>query len=170
MDEKQCTKCGAVKSLSAFYMASSRPGGHLAQCKQCVGEKQQQYKDANKDSISAYHRERYVRQRAEIMARNEDWRLANMAKQVARVTRYKQRRRNAAPAWLTSEDHSRILTKYKEARWMTERTGVRHHVDHIVPLQGKTASGLHVPWNLRVIPARENQKKFNRLTQNITML
>lgn len=39
---------------------------------------------------------------------------------------------------------------------LTKRTGVEHHIDHIRPL---SKGGMHIPENLRVIPAAENLSK-----------
>lgn len=41
-------------------------------------------------------------------------------------------------------------------------TGFDWHVDHILPLKGKTVSGLHIWSNLQVIPKIINLKKGNK--------
>ena len=46
---------------------------------------------------------------------------------------------------------------------LNKNTAEKWHVDHIVPLQGKNVCGLHVEYNLKVIPAIDNLKKSNRL-------
>ena len=75
--------------------------------------------------------------------------------------RHKRRRaiQNATPLWLTDAEKQEMADLYLEAATRTIQTGVKHHVDHIIPLQGKTVCGLHVPWNLQVIEAIENLKK-----------
>lgn len=56
---------------------------------------------------------------------------------------------------------------YVEARRLTQLTGIKHHVDHIVPLKGRLVCGLHVETNLRVITAIENLRKRDKLIEGI---
>lgn len=72
----------------------------------------------------------------------------------------------ATPKWLTAEHKAEIVATYNEAVRIGEETGIPHHVDHIVPIRGKNVSGLHVPWNLRVITAEENYKKLNKFSDD----
>lgn len=64
------------------------------------------------------------------------------------------------PPWV---DMKALRAIYERARRLSVKTGIKHHVDHIVPLISDVASGLHVPWNLRIVPAGENVRKSNRL-------
>ena len=54
---------------------------------------------------------------------------------------------------------------YAEAKRLTAETGVAHHVDHIIPLQGDFVSGLHVETNMRVITGSDNSRKRNKFTE-----
>ena len=76
---------------------------------------------------------------------------------------YKNSKQRATPKWLSKGHKQAIEAIYKECQGVTEETGLKHHVDHIIPLRGKTVSGLHVPWNLQILLASDNCKKKNSI-------
>lgn len=75
----------------------------------------------------------------------------------------RRKHRLATPKWLTQAQKGQIRELYKIAITMTKTTGEQYVVDHIVPLRSEFVCGLHVPWNLRVIPRQENLLKSNKL-------
>ena len=90
------------------------------------------------------------------------YRLKNKGLYNALGAKRRAQRLQATPQWLTDFDHTYIKCLYQLASMRTRESGEAWHVDHIVPLRGKNVSGLHVPWNLQVIPATENLSKSNK--------
>lgn len=70
------------------------------------------------------------------------------------------RRSHATPSWA---DRDAIRAIYVAAAAITKQQGVRHHVDHIVPLKSRLVCGLHVEHNLQILSASANAKKSNRV-------
>lgn len=58
-------------------------------------------------------------------------------------------------------DFVEIRKVYREADRLSLATGVKHNVDHIVPLNHPRVCGLHVHFNMRAIPAGPNMAKSN---------
>lgn len=92
--------------------------------------------------------------------RNVEYKRKNAGRVIEQTTYRKRHIRMATPRWVSRDE---IRAFYDSAAALSNGTGIKHHVDHIVPLRGKLVSGLHVPWNLRVIPAAENMSKRNSL-------
>lgn len=71
----------------------------------------------------------------------------------------KASRRLRVPKWLDNTEMGKINEIYKRCVVLEKKTGIPHHVDHILPLHGKLVSGLHVPSNLQILTAKENMRK-----------
>lgn len=94
------------------------------------------------------------------LARKRQYRLETPDKQAALCRNYQARKLNAMPSWADLEE---IESIYLKARKMTKSTGIKHHVDHVIPLRGKLVCGLHVHGNMQVLTAFENQSKGNKI-------
>ena len=93
-------------------------------------------------------------------ATNRNWNENNKPVKAALQAKRKTAQLQRTPTW---DPHAHlIVAKYQLATMLTKASGIEHHVDHIIPLQGKKASGLHVFSNLRVIPGSDNVKKSNK--------
>lgn len=84
----------------------------------------------------------------------------NQAQLRIRNAEYLSARELATPYW---SDLIAIGVIYQRCQQVSAATGIQYHVDHIIPIRGANVSGLHVPWNLQIIPATENLAKGNRV-------
>lgn len=104
----------------------------------------------------------YKNNKKAINSQNNQWRHDNKGKVNALGAKYRAAKLQATPLWLTDDHLKQIEEFYIEARRLTQTTNIKHHVDHIIPLQGNGVSGLHVPWNLQILTKTDNLRKSNK--------
>jgi 5-methylcytosine-specific restriction endonuclease McrA len=92
--------------------------------------------------------------------RVSEWAKANRARSNARARINRLRRIRATPAWLDAIQRAQIQEFYEIAAARSVQTGEKHHVDHIFAIKGQGWCGLHVPWNLQVLTAEHNDRKW----------
>jgi len=141
-------------------------------CSDCRKKKKKDWDDQNKDRCKEYCNNYYAknepfREGRKGYAKDYEKQNRGLASfKVGKSSREASRRArklSATPSWLTEEQKSKITDFYWLAQDLEITSGQKYHVDHIVPLQGKQVCGLHVPWNLQVIPADINISKSNKL-------
>jgi len=104
----------------------------------------------------------YRTERKDIVAQGKRaWAAKNPGATSAAAKLRKWAQKQRTPKWLTKDDLWLIREAYALASLRTKMLGIQYEVDHCVPLQGETVSGLHVPNNLQVIPRVLNRAKWN---------
>ncbi len=176
--EQKCRTCDITKPISEYHKNKTYSSGFSSECKECrnlahrewynsnkstVLEKQKVYEATNKEII-AKRKKLYIENNQErIYSNNKIWKRNNLSKNASYTAKRRASLKFCTPKWLTEEQKSEILKFYNLSYLLTESTGVKHHVDHIEPINGENFTGLHVPWNLQVIPHYENESKGNKL-------
>lgn len=179
METKTCTKCEATKPVGEFDHFNDKSRNKVrvrAHCKTCRRGMVKSYDDSNKDKKADYNkkyrsenedalkeaRKRYhLNNRERILSYLKTWRKENPDIVAYHGVKKRQKKRCATPNWLTEDQKEQIKSIYEHAKDCNHFGDGRYEVDHIVPIQGKSVCGLHVPWNLQVIPMDVNRAKNN---------
>ena len=176
-----CNVCKIDQNLDNFHNCKTFPLGKVYTCKVCAKEKAikwgrdnpekkkenslRHYKDNKDDYIERANLCNWQRKNRERVNQNNKKRYwLNRSLYVSRLAEKRARRFQATPDWLSFEQKEQIKSVYNLASELTKQTGVPYQVDHIIPLNNPIVCGLHVPWNLQALPAKENMSKGNRVT------
>jgi hypothetical protein len=136
-------------------------------------EKARVWKKRNRAKVLASQRSRASVNYDKNRAARKAWEKRNPTAAAESFKRYRERNRVEIRARLAASKEGRekrrvlwanrdaIIEIYRQAELMTRTTGRLHVVDHVIPLQGRTVSGLHVETNLRVVERHENARKHN---------
>ena len=190
---KKCSRCQLAQDNDRFHKDSQSKSGFKSQCKTCCLSAAKNYRTLNKDKVREakqkcylskkekyrlMHSSYFFNNKAKLLKINKDWQLSNKEKMRAYRAKWKinnpeevradnnyrkSLKRRATPPWITEEHLKEIKAWYRaaaECKWLSDE---KLHVDHIIPLRGKDVCGLHVPWNLQVLPASTNFRKSNKV-------
>lgn len=125
----------------------------------------------DKQELKEYHKKWYEKNKEKRIIQTGEYQKANphIAKKAQRKYRQlnkpklaeKRARRRASKCALVQFYKKECEPIYDLAKDCQVTSGEKYHVDHIIPLNGENVCGLHVPWNLQVLPSDINERKSN---------
>lgn len=152
--DKSCQRCGLKKPASDFLQSKSDRN----KCYECRSElkraEYQKYKEQTKKRANDFYQR--IKTLPELFAKKleqtRNWKKQNPKKVLANTRARQMKKKQRTPKWAD-------LNKIKE---IYRNCPEGFHVDHIIPINGKNVSGLHVETNLQYLPAETNVRKSNK--------
>lgn len=130
---KQCWSCGLTRPLGDFPR-TAKPDGQAGYCRLC-NSRDQKISYRPKGAGRVYQMEEHNAQRNHVTAKA---------------------RARALGAAMPPADDSAILLIYRASQWRSKATGIRHEVDHVIPL---SLGGAHSHSNLQILTQDEHRVK-----------
>lgn len=165
-----------------YFTGKMCRNGHVAErltcnsdCLECLAARSRHQRANAPERKAATNARYYSKNKELVLSINASWRANNITRMrsirrahyMANKSAYyvasglrKRRVMQATPSWV---DREAIRKVYREANTLTATTGIKHDVDHVMPLNGRGFCGLHVPWNIQALPTSINRAKGNRV-------
>ena len=154
--EGMCVKCQNDAGLARMRKKRKNP-----EYKKADNDRALRYYHNNKKVIAEKRKKDW--RSGKIKDRQYEYYKKNKSKYCALTVHYQMKKKMHTLSCVSSRE---FISFYKKRDALTDKTGIPHEVDHYYPLQGENICGLHVPWNLQIIPASENRQKHNSMPED----
>lgn len=155
---KNCNKCNTELIIEKNW-TEGRKRAYYYICTPCKSKKEIKWFKNNPDKKAKSDKKWAQNNKEKCNKIKRKWAKNNPDKLNARTAKRRAKKLDATPPW---SDLNKIVVLYEKAKWLESITGLKYHVDHIIPLQGKDVCGLHVWHNLQILEKSENIKKGNK--------
>jgi hypothetical protein len=177
---KKCNGCLEIKDLEKFGKDKTKKDGRSTQCRECRRKAElaynaknrekrklyaEKYREENRELVNQNQKDYYKRNKSKVLKSAQVYRENNLPSILNRNKLRKAHQRNLFKN-LNKKQQSSVLEIYQlredlSLASLAAGSSTIYHVDHIIPLNGDRVSGLHVPSNLQLLPAKENMMKSN---------
>ena len=185
---KVCNKCLILKPIGDFSKRHQHRNERRNDCKSCHQRTSREWKYKNKQRVLEYNSQ-YRKENKTIVQNSMNNYIKNnpdryrqllkkyRVKNQQKIQKYRSDnidyfnkqssfrracKKQAIPLWFGELDKLVLAEAFALTKDRFLQTGVKWHVDHIVPLQSEIVCGLHCADNMQVIPAIQNLNKSNR--------
>lgn len=180
---RKCKDCNKVYDNTKFTKSKKCQYGITHRCLKCENDKfkknKKEFYDKNKDILARKAKEKYKlksntkefknkckkanrkyykKNKHIINKKTSNYKKNNPDKHAFHESIRRCKKLKATPKW---SDLDKIKVLYEKAKWLGSLTGLKYHVDHVIPLQGNNICGLHIWENLQILESSLNCSKNN---------
>ena len=188
---KRCNRCNTEHPLSLFNKNAASPDGYYSLCKPCRAVQKLEYRQrpevlerertrlaatykANRAALLERRKARYAADPAKALAKNREWRAANLEQHRAQcrgwardnpeamraIVAKRRATKLAAEGRYTADDVAAMLERQAGKCNCCAAVLVKFHVDHVTPL---SRGGTNWPDNLQLLCIPCNLSKADKL-------